>query len=104
MTTKNLAKVLTKELGPVSFGGFLRAARTAKDLSQIEMADFLSISKSTLCDIEKGRQFVSVDLAAKIAKKCGLSELLAVEAAINDQLRRSNLKMEAHIKKAKKTA
>ncbi|WP_374080282.1 helix-turn-helix transcriptional regulator [Bdellovibrio bacteriovorus] len=104
MSSKKLAKILEKDLGDISFGGFLRAARTNKDMSQTDMAHFLSISKSTLCDIEKGRQFVSLELAAKIAKKCGLSELLAVEAAINDQLRRSNLKMEAHVKKTRKSA
>lgn len=104
MTTKNLRQILEKELGVISFGGFLRAARTNKDLSQTEMADFLSISKSTLCDIEKGRQFVSLELASRIATRCGLSEVLAVEAAINDQLKKFNLKMRAHVKKISKSA
>lgn len=101
MNTKNLLKILEKEMGAASFGGFLRSARTTKNLNQKEMAELLKISKSSLCDIEKGRQFVSIDLAAKIAKKCGLSEVLAVKAAINDQLRRSGLRLEVHLKKAK---
>jgi hypothetical protein len=46
-----------------------------------------------LCDIEKGRQAVTPALAAKIAKKCGLSAVVAVETAVNDQLRRAGLKM-----------
>jgi DNA-binding XRE family transcriptional regulator len=98
MSTKKLRDVLNKNLGPFTFGGFLRAARAGKDLSQTEMAKFLGISKSTLCDIEKGRQFVTPALASKISKKCGLSEIVAVEAAINDQLRRAGLKLTIEIK------
>ncbi len=93
MSTKRLRDILEKDLGPMNFGSFLRGARTSKDLSQVDMAEFLGISKSTLCDIEKGRQAVTPALAAKIAKRCGLSELVAVETAVNDQLRRAGLKM-----------
>lgn len=100
MNTKNLAKLLERELGPISFGGFLRSARTVKGLTQKEMADFLKVSRSTLCDIEKGRQFVSVELASKIAKKCGLSELVAVECSIRDSLKRAGLRMEVSVKRA----
>ena len=62
MGTKTLRQVLGKKIGPITFGGFLRSARTMKDMSQVEMAAFLGISKSTLCDIEKGRQLVSIEL------------------------------------------
>lgn len=100
MSTKSLTKVLEKELGPISFGGFLRSARTMKDLTQKEMADYVGISKSGLCDIEKGRQSVSIELAAKIARKCGLSEAMAVECVIRDQLKRSGLKLDIKVKKS----
>lgn len=103
MSTKAL-KSLEKKFGPISFGGFLRSARTMKDMTQVEMADFLGISKSTLCDIEKSRQLVSLDLASKIAKKCQLSETFAVQAAITDQLRRSGLKFEVEIRRTQKSA
>lgn len=93
MSTKKLRDVLEKDLGPMTFGSFLRGARTLKDMSQVQMAKFLGITKSTLCDIEKGRQSVTPALAAKIAKKCGLSVVVAVETAVNDQLRRAGLKI-----------
>src|SRR5581483_3458653 len=70
-----------------------RGARVSRDLTQAEMARFLEISRSTLCDIEKGRQLVSPELAAGIAGKCGLSRVVAVEAALMDQIRRAKLKM-----------
>ncbi len=98
MNTKRLKSVLEKDLGPLTFGSFLRGARTSKDLSQIEMAKFIGISKSSLCDIEKGRQFVTPALAAKIAKKCGLSKIVAVEASLNDQLRRAGLNLIIEVK------
>ena len=93
MTTKRLRDILEREMGPMTFGGFLRGARTAKGISQVEMAKFLGITKSSLCDIEKGRQAVTPILAARIAKKCGLSEVVAVETAVNDQLNRAGLKI-----------
>ncbi|WP_413578483.1 helix-turn-helix transcriptional regulator [Bdellovibrio sp. HCB290] len=98
MRTKNLGKLLEKGAPPLSFGGFLRSARTNKDLSQTDMAQFLKISKSTLCDIEKGRQHVSIELAVKIAKKCGLSEALAAECSIRDSFRKAGLKMSIEVK------
>ena len=95
MTTseKNLVTLLEKELGPISFGGFLRGARTSKDLSQVEMAKLLGISRSTLCDLEKGRHLASPALAVHIAKTCGLSEKIAVKAALQDQLTKAHIKM-----------
>ncbi|MGE5087340.1 MAG: helix-turn-helix transcriptional regulator [Bacillota bacterium] len=98
MRTKNLSKLLEKNSEPISFGGFIRAARTTRDLSQTEMAQFLKISKSTLCDIEKSRQHVSIELAIKIAKKCGLSEALAAECWVRDSFRRAGLKMAVEVK------
>lgn len=104
MSTRSAKKILEKRFGPITFGGFLRSARTMKDMSQVEMAAFLGISKSTLCDIEKGRQLVSIELASKIAKKCELSESLAVKCAISDQLRRAGLNYEFELVRSKKSA
>jgi DNA-binding XRE family transcriptional regulator len=98
MSTRKIKSALEKKLGPMTFGGFLRGARASKDLSQTEMAKFIGISKSSLCDIEKGRQFVSPALAAQIAKKCGLSKIVAVEACLNDQLRRAGLNLRTEVK------
>lgn len=90
---KNLVSVLKRELGELSFGGFLRGARASKDLSQVDMAAMLGIARSTLCDIEKGRHLVSPTMAAKIAKLCGLSTEMAVTLAFQDQLDKANLKL-----------
>lgn len=94
---KNLVELLNVELGPISFGGFLRGARASKDLSQADMAKMLGLSRSTLCDIEKGRHLVSPALAAKIARKCGLAVKMAVQAALQDQVNKAKLKLRVEI-------
>ena len=91
MTTKKLSLYLEKNLGAFSFAMFLRAARTSADLTQVKMAQLLGISKGTLCDIEKGRQLVSPSLAQKISKKVGFSEKLAIQACLQDQLKKAKI-------------
>lgn len=100
MTTRSLTKKLEAELGPMTFGMFLRGSRTLLELTQQEMANRLGIARGTLCDIEKGRQLVSVELAKRIAKKAGLSTIVAVEACLNDQLRKSKLNYQVKLKAA----
>lgn len=95
--TMDLEKWLTKKMGPLTFAGFLKGARGSKEMSQVAMAKFLGISKSTLCDIEKGRQLVSPALAAKIAKKCQLSVPVAITCSLQDQLRKAKLNYEVRI-------
>lgn len=98
MTTKiDAIKTLEKMTGPFSFAIYMVGMRTAKDMNQTEMAKHLGVSKSTLCDIEKGRQNVSPKLAAKIAKKCGHSQELAIKVAVDDILRNSGIKYQVHL-------
>ena len=94
---KELLPFLEKLDGPLTFGMFLRAARTTLDLTQVAMAKKLGISRGTLCDIEKGRQLVSPALAVKIAKKSGLSEKVAVKACLQDQLNKAKIKMKVDL-------
>ena len=91
---------LVKKLGlpPITFASYVRSMRTGLDLSQVAMARKLGMSRSTLCDIEKGRHLVSVGLAAKIAKKCGFSTHMAVKYALQDQLTKAHLKMTVEIR------
>lgn len=96
-TKKDLKKILDREMGPSSFAMFMRAARTRCDLTQVEMAKQLGISKANLCDIEKGRQLVSPEFAASMARLAGLSEVMAVQWALQDLLKRSGLKMQVRL-------
>lgn len=94
MNTKKLGALLEKEMGPLTFGMFVRAMRTTLGLSQTAMARKLGLSRGTLCDIEKGRQFVSITLAKKIAKKAGFSETVAIKTCIQDQLNKAKVKLQ----------
>lgn len=89
--SKKLVPLLEKEFGPLSFSSFMRAARSSLGLTQVEMAKKLKIAAGTLCDIEKGRQLVGLRLAKKIATLAGLSVPLAIEAAVQDQLKKAGL-------------
>jgi len=94
MNTKKLSTLLEKEMGPFTFGMFVRSMRTTLGLTQVDMAEKLGMSRGTLCDIEKGRQLVSVSLAKKIAKKAGFSETVAIKACIQDQLNKAKVKLQ----------
>lgn len=97
MNTKKLGPLLEKELGPLTFGMFVRAMRTTLGLSQTAMARKLGLSRGTLCDIEKGRQSVSITLAKKIAKKAGFSETVAIKTCIQDQLNKAKVKLHVEL-------
>lgn len=101
MTTKLRADTFfEKEMGPMTFGAFLTSVRTMLDLSQAELARRLKVSRSMICDIEKGRVLVSPTLAIKIAKLGGFPEKFAVKHCLQDQLRRAKIKMTVEVEAA----
>ena len=68
------AKALETIVGKsLSFGTLLESIRLGEEMSQVEFAKKLGISRSHLCDIEKGRKSVSVARAARFAP--GLDDL-----------------------------
>jgi len=95
--SKKLLPLLEKDLGPMTFGMYLRVARNLRLLTQVELAKKLKLSTGTLCDIEKGRQLVSVKLATKIATICELPVNLAVQAALQDQVYKAKLKLKVKV-------
>lgn len=88
-TDRKFKARLEAEIGPLSFALFMRAARTTLSLTQEEFGKKLGLSRANICDIEKGRHLVSTDLAVKVAKKAGLSEKLALQACLQDQVRKA---------------
>jgi DNA-binding XRE family transcriptional regulator len=85
-------KFFEKKYGPYHFGISIVGMRVNADLSQTQLAKKLKISRGTLCDIEKGRQPVSIKLALKIAKIAGFPEKMVIQEWMQDQLERVNLK------------
>ena len=77
-------KFLEGLVGELTLGGLIEAMRQAEMTSQVEFAKQLGISKQHLCDIEKGRKFVSPERAAKFASILGHSEPSFVALALQD--------------------
>src|SRR5262245_40134143 len=86
--------------GPLTFARMLWSIRRCDEMSQVEMAQKLGISKANLCDIEKGRKAVSPSRAAQWARTLGYSEIEFVRLALEDLLRQSGLKMVVHVEDA----
>ena len=84
-------KDLEKEIGGLTFGQMLESYRLGEEYSQKDFAEILSISASSLCDLEKGRKIPSINRVANITSKLGVSEKLWVQVALQDQLRKEKL-------------
>ena len=88
---------LEELLGPLSFGNMLWSIRMCDELSQTEFAEMLGVSRSHICDIEKGRKVVSPERAAKWAKILGYSDIQFVRLALQDQLDKAGVKMNVKV-------
>ena len=93
-------KFLEGLVGKLTFGGLIEAMRQAEEISQVEFAKKLGISKQHLCDIEKGRKFVSPERAAKFARILGHSERSFVALALQDIVNQGGLKLKVNVEAA----
>ena len=103
MSTKKKSdamKFLDKLVGELTFGGMIEAMRQGDEMSQVEFAKKLGISKQQLCDIEKRRKFVSPERAAKFAKILGHSEKSFVALALQDIVNQGGLKLKVSVEAA----
>ena len=82
---------LDREVGPLSFALFMRVARNSLNLTQEDFGKKLGINRANVCDIEKGRQLVSTELAVKVARRAKLPEKVALQACLQDQVRKIGL-------------
>jgi antitoxin HigA-1 len=86
--------------GPLTLGRAVESMRRGEDLTQDECARKLGISKSHLCDVEKGRKTVSPERAAKWARTLGYPESVLVRLAIQGVLDAAGLKYKVAIEAA----
>ena len=90
-------KELEKDIGGLTFGKLLKSYRKAEGHSQKDFAEFLGISQSSLCDLEKGRKIPSPGRASAMAKILGVAQSSWVEIALQDQLRKQGVDLEVAI-------
>lgn len=93
-TMKFLESLTGEEL---HIGSLLYSIRKSEGMTQIEFAERLDISKSHLCDIEKGRKSVSPDRAIKFAKSLGYSEKQFVRLSLQAILDESGISMKVDV-------
>ena len=67
-TLQYLENIMGEKL---TLGLFILSIRQGEELSQVEFAKMLDISRQVLCDIERGRRIISPKKAAEYAKLLG---------------------------------
>lgn len=97
MTTKYRIEQLEKDYGRLTFADLLLIQREDADLTQVDMAKKLKITRQKLCDFEKGRRIPSAKMAATWAKKLKQPEEVWVQVVLQDQLERDNLKLKVKV-------
>jgi transcriptional regulator with XRE-family HTH domain len=105
MITKNkktydaLSEIMALE-NSASFGELIKSFRLCEELTQVELAKKVGISKQHLSAIENGVKAVSPSRAAKFAKALGYPADQFVVAAIEDELREAGIDLSFDLKKA----
>ncbi len=97
----NLLPLLMKVTGgPLTLGKLLEAIRLSEEISQSVFAKKLSISRSHLNDIEKGRKWVSPERAERFAKALKYSSVRFVSLSLQEILDKNKLRYEIELKVA----
>jgi len=91
-------KDLEKEYDLLTFGEALESYRLGEEIRQTDMAKRIGISAQSLCDIEKGRRTPTPKRAAKIAQVIGEPQIFWIKPALQDGLRKEDLKFDVFLK------
>lgn len=104
MTTKSTQETLTileNIMGEkLTLGSFILAIRQGEELSQVEFAKTLGVSRQVLCDIEHGRRIISPKKAAEFADLLGYSKKQFVRLCLQDMIDRDRLGLIVEIENA----
>lgn len=100
MSTNTLKTLEKLNKGELNFADLLVSLRKTDEVSQVELAKKLKVSKGLICDIEKGRRSASIELAAKIAKVMGYPKEAMIKQVIDDQLREAKINLKVKLETA----
>lgn len=99
--TQETLKYLENLMGEkLTLGSFILAIRQGEELSQVEFAKTLCISRQVLCDIEHGRRIISPKKAAEYADLLGYSKKQFVRLCLQDMIDRDHLGLIVEIENA----
>lgn len=91
--SSDAARFLEELAGKLTLASLLTAIRQGEEMSQVEFAHVLKVSRQYICDVEHGRRFVSPKAAAQFAKKLGYSPQQFVRLCLQDVVNRDGLKL-----------
>jgi len=86
--------------GPLTLARLMHSIRQGKDMTLAEFAKKLGVSRQHLCDIEKGRKFVSPERAARFAQILGYSKEQFVALSLQALLDEADLHMKVEVNAA----
>ena len=98
-TLKALEKLTKTKL---TLGKLIWSIRQSDEISQVDFAEKLNISRQHLCDIEHGRKSVSPKLASDYAKILGYSTEQFIRLALQDIVDRDGLRVTIHVEQNNK--
>jgi transcriptional regulator with XRE-family HTH domain len=91
----------TKDIwSEMTFGGLVHSLRLSDDITQVELAKRVGVSKQFLSDVEHNRKDVGIAFAKKMSDALGYSIEPLIELLIRDQLRRQHLDYIVELKHA----
>lgn len=89
--------------GPLTFSQMMESFRLCDEMSLVDYAGRLGVSRQYLCDVEKGRRTVSLARAAEWGRILGYGEELFMKLALEQQARAAGLDVEITVKSTPKT-
>jgi transcriptional regulator with XRE-family HTH domain len=99
-TSESLKFLETLAGGKLTLGNLLLSIRQGEEMSQVEFAKLLRVSRQYLCDMEHGRRFASPKSAAEYAKKLGYSPQQFVRLCLQDLVDRDGLDLKIDVRDA----
>lgn len=93
-TLKEIEKITGTKL---TLGKLIWAIRQGDNISQVEFAEKLNISRQHLCDIEHERKTISPRLAAEYAEILGYSAEQFIRLSLQDLVDRDGLNVQVDI-------
>ena len=94
-------KFLDKLTGSaLNLSDLLSAIRLGEEMSHSAFAEKLGISRSHLCDIEKGRKVISLSRAIEFAETLGYSKDQFARLALQTQINEAGLRYKVYIEAA----
>lgn len=87
--------------GKLTLASLLLAIRQGEEMSQVDFAKLINVSRQYLCDIEHGRRFVSPKAAAAYAKKLKYSPQQFVRLCLQDLVDRDGLSLRINVREGR---